>query len=763
MPIYPVPAGRSSDSLLTQRLLAQLQNEQKEMLDVEQQLGTGRRFQLPSGDPPSATRAITLQRLLEQKTQLRDNLSMGQSYLDATDTSLGGVSDLLNKARSHALIAADSTTSDSERKALALELDATINEMLRVGNDSFRGQYLFAGTESKQAPFEFVDDYIAYHGNDASYRSLADQDLLFETNITGHAVFGALSSEKQGIDLNPPLMASTRLSDLHGGQGISSGSIVIHDGTNGSTISLASARTLDDVVNLIEANPPEGRTVDASIEAEGLVIDMDDGGGGDLIIRDVQGGSTATELGIARDSGSATDPIVGEDLNPILRPTTQLDDVLGGTWDQTSGLQVSNGGETHVLDVSSAETVEDLLNIFNGSNAMVMAELNSDQNGINVRSRLSGSDFFIGENGGTTATDLGLRTLTSTTALADLNYRQGITPVSGADFIIHRNDGVDLEIDVSSAKTIGDVIDLVNDHPDNQDPDTRVVAALQAFGNGIELVDDNPAADESLTVSRTNRSEVAWELGLIPWGEDAPESSYQPAEATVTFASPDDTNTAFRVEAARAGTQWNNIDIEITDTGTVSGDNATVNFDESGGKLVIDIAAGDTTANTVVDEIIAEGTFTAELDDTTDPGNDGTGTLPAPGVVATTADGTPETLAGEDPNPIETEGVFNTLLRLQGAVESNEVEKLERIFSLFEADVERLNMGRAIVGTSSRGLNTIQIRNEDEQVELKQVLSDEIDVDLAEAVSEFSSRRAGYEASLRAIGNMYRLSLLDFL
>ncbi|MGM0491151.1 MAG: flagellar hook-associated protein FlgL, partial [Planctomycetota bacterium] len=240
MPIYPVPAGRSSDSLLTQRLLAQLQNEQKGLLGVEQQLGTGRRFQLPSGDPPAATRAITLQRLLEQKSQLHDNLSMGQSYLDATDTSLGGVSDLLNKARSHALIAADSTTSDSERKSLAVELDATINEMLRVGNESFRGQYLFSGTQSDQAPFEFVDDYIVYRGSDTTYRSLADRELLFESNITGHAVFGALSSEKQGIDLNPRLTANTRLSDLHGGQGISLGSIVISDGTNSKTISLTS-------------------------------------------------------------------------------------------------------------------------------------------------------------------------------------------------------------------------------------------------------------------------------------------------------------------------------------------------------------------------------------------------------------------------------------------------------------------------------------------------------------------------------------------
>ncbi len=58
------------------------------MLSVEQQLGTGRRIQLPSEDTASASRAVSLQRMLEVKTQLRTNLSTNQSYLDATDTRL---------------------------------------------------------------------------------------------------------------------------------------------------------------------------------------------------------------------------------------------------------------------------------------------------------------------------------------------------------------------------------------------------------------------------------------------------------------------------------------------------------------------------------------------------------------------------------------------------------------------------------------------------------------------------------------------------
>ncbi len=86
--IYPIPSGRSSDALLTRRMLLQLQSEQKRLLHVEQQLVTGRRFQLPSEDAPAANRAVSLQRMLESKQQLQTNLSTSQSYLDATDTAL---------------------------------------------------------------------------------------------------------------------------------------------------------------------------------------------------------------------------------------------------------------------------------------------------------------------------------------------------------------------------------------------------------------------------------------------------------------------------------------------------------------------------------------------------------------------------------------------------------------------------------------------------------------------------------------------------
>ena len=237
----------------------------------------------PAKTRSAAGRAVSLQRLLEGKVQLHTNLSTSQSYLDATDTALSGVADMLANARGLAVQAADNTTSDLERQAMALEIEATISQMLEVGNQSFRGRYLFAGTDSTARPFESSGGYIAYHGNDVTFRTLADSGFLFDTNVPGQDLFGAISSEVRGIDLNPILTANTRLSDLRGGLGITEGSIVISDGTVSSTVSLAGAQTIGDVARLIEDNPPAGRTI-LPRSAQGLDLDMNDGGGGSLIV-----------------------------------------------------------------------------------------------------------------------------------------------------------------------------------------------------------------------------------------------------------------------------------------------------------------------------------------------------------------------------------------------------------------------------------------------------------------------------------------------
>lgn len=316
----------------------------------------------------------------------------------------------------------------------------------------------------------------------------------------------------------------------------------------------------------------------------------------------------------------------------------------------------------HVVSFETADSIEDIVNTLNTSQANVLAEIDASGSRINIRSRLSGADLQIGENGGTTATDLGFRSFYAETTLAELNEGRGVRTADGTDVTIRRNDGVELNIDLTSAKTIQDVLDLINNHADNLDPETAVIAQLAEIGNGIQLIDDNPIGDQSLTIIATIASDAARDLGLVAVGEKeagptqaAPPSeasveiSFDPkndpltpkAEALLTFPIPQNINTAIQFTAANEGTDFNGIRIEFTALSVV-GDQAAVSYDPVGKRLTIDIDPADTTAQTIVDAVNSFGgqPLVASLDLTTDPTNDGTGPINSLGLQAITAGAT---------------------------------------------------------------------------------------------------------------------------
>jgi flagellar hook-associated protein 3 FlgL len=517
--VYPVPTTRASDLHSQAHLLAQLHQDQLDIQRIQAEISTGRRLLAPSDDAFAAHRGMTLQRLLELKTQAKVNLNTTQSYLEASDNALGSVSQLLNEAKATALGVANLAVSEPAREVALAEIRRTIEQLVNVGNTQFRGRYLFTGSRTTDIPYELVDQQVVYRGNERELHSFVDLDLAYASNISGSEVFGSFSPGVRGtVDLNPPLTAATRLSDLRGGEGIVPTSIAISDGTTTSYIDLSSAATIGEVAGLIGANPPTGRTLTAIVSATGLVIDIDDAGGGNLTIREVIGGTTAEDLGILNTAGSGTGPTLGLDLNPSLRLTTPLSS-LPGPLDLTSGLQIRQGEDTYTIDFSGAQTVEDLLNALNGSDANVLAQIDPSGDRLSIRSRLSGVDFSIGENGGTTAADLGVRSLTADTFLSQLNFGRGVSTAPGTDFTIVRKDGVVLDIDVDGAATLGDVIDLINNQPLNLAPATRVEARLAASGNGIELFDGNLAGTSTLQVQKAFASQAAIDLGLVPAGQ----------------------------------------------------------------------------------------------------------------------------------------------------------------------------------------------------------------------------------------------------
>jgi flagellin-like hook-associated protein FlgL len=784
--IIGIPTTGVSDLSVRDQLVNELDSQQTAMDQLQTEISTGEQFQLPSQDPQAALQVMSIQSLLQRKTQAQTSISTIQSSLSQADSTLSSVANLLTSVQSAALSAVGSTANASQRQAVIEQIDSSVQQLVTLGNTQFDGQNLFGGTDTTTPPFSMnAAGNVVYSGNSTPTQSYVDVNQLFASSITGDQAFGATSQPIQGAALTPALSADTPLADLNGGQGVASGSIAISDGHSTSIVNLSGAQTLGDVAMMIERNPPAGRTVDVNVTPTGLTLQLEPDAayptGDNLSVQEVDGGATAGDLGILNPGGTGTSPLVGQPLTATVTPTTSLDDLFGtkaqanihfgepnsdivlqantpgsalngvtvhfdntapaagqesasydaatstltvhistsaasasrasqivaainavpglpftasldpanqngggqppittlpadtttaggsGTTLDTSGLQITSGGKTYTVSLSGDKTVQDLLNSINNSGAGLDAEINPAQTGINVSSRVSGADFSIGENGGTTATQLGLRTFTTTTQLSQLNEGAGvgvntITP-GGTDFTISdtiNGTAIQANISIAANSTIGDVLSNIKTAIDSAAQAAGAIPAgtpstfsaqLATTGNGIELTDTNPA-DGPIIVTADSQSTAAVDLGLVPEGQTS--------------------------------------------------------------------ATSTATANGV-------------------------------------------TLTGSDTNPQQTDSVFNALLKLGTALQNNDSSAIQHAMTLLSNSMQNLGNARDVLGVQEQSLTTLNTQISNEQLNLQSAMSTDYDTDMASAISDYTSAQISYQATLETTASMLKMTLLNYL
>jgi len=180
--------------------------------------------------------------------------------------------------------------------------------------------------------------------------------------------------------------------------------------------------------------------------------------------------------------------------------------------DLTNGITIRNGDNSITLNFASAQTFQDIINTINASGMGIKAKINSQGTGIDITNEVAGARLSIGENGGTTADDLGIRTFRPETLLADLNEGIGVHTGTDDGFQIVASNGATVDVNLSGAKTVQDVIDRTNAAA--AAAGVQIQAGFAKIGNGIVLT-DNTGGTGTFQVVRLNLSDAASDLGIL--------------------------------------------------------------------------------------------------------------------------------------------------------------------------------------------------------------------------------------------------------
>ena len=273
---------------------------------------------------------------------------------------------------------------------------------------------------------------------------------------------------------------------------------------DGSTheVTLDDAGTLGDVADAIAA--ATGGAVTAAVTGGRLVLTDTTAGGGTLSVEDINGSYVTSELGL--DGASAGGVLNGRRLGSGLN-STLLRNVRGGRGITAGTVSLtSRAGLTATVDVSAAETLDDVVSAINaasdaGTPLGLTAAIDETGTGIVVRDTSGGpGNLIVADVTGSTAADLGIAVNGAVDSVAGGPLDRRFV---GNDFSLARyaadgqafdpgqiqitdSAGNTAAVSVSAAvKTVGDLVARIN-----AASGINVRAELNETGDGFAIVDE---------------------------------------------------------------------------------------------------------------------------------------------------------------------------------------------------------------------------------------------------------------------------------
>ena len=213
---------RITNRMLIDTVLRGLNMGTQQMSKLEEQLAAGKKLLKPSDDPLSLSRSLNLRSILSESEQHLRNIDNGLSWLEASETNVRELADLLQRAQNLALRGGTDTQGEAQVQAMAIEVDQMLKEALWLANAQHGGQYIFGGFKTDTAPFTLTEgepDTVTYNGDTSLILRQITPTVTVAVNVTGGDTFldtlNALIALRDDLEaVNISEIASTRLGEI---------------------------------------------------------------------------------------------------------------------------------------------------------------------------------------------------------------------------------------------------------------------------------------------------------------------------------------------------------------------------------------------------------------------------------------------------------------------------------------------------------------------------------------------------------------------
>lgn len=388
------------------------------------------------------------------------------------------------------------------------------------------------GADLDGVRIQYVNDGGITKGNETVVYD--DSDPANKT-LTVHIAAGASTADDVIAAINNDATASAAFAAARATGSNGTGVVTSSDTavtTGGAALAGRTESTLGELLQTINETDPTRLKAELSADGDRIVLtDLSNDLGGTFAVTSTAGGTLAEDLGLTGTASGGT--LTSGRLQSGLK-STLLRSFNGGQGMGTLGtISITDrSGASASIDLSGAETLDDVLVAINNAGIGVEARVNSSRNGLEIVDTTGAvaSNFVIATSDASeTAEKLGIaidstnqasvnskslrrQTIAENTSLSSLNGGKGVARTS---FFVSDSTGATsvVRLDSEDMQTVGDVLDAINSLS------IGVEARLNAQGDGIEIV-DTAGGTKLPSITDIGSGTAAKDLRLTGGGEE---------------------------------------------------------------------------------------------------------------------------------------------------------------------------------------------------------------------------------------------------
>lgn len=211
---------RITNTMMANNYLRDMRKNLNNLNTLNGQLTSGKEIRRPSDNPFKVARSMQLHTDINANKQYNNNITDTINFLDATDTSLNQLTNVMQRTRELMVSSGNAAYGEDERKAIQEEIKQQTEEISQILNTNFDGKYIFGGTKGTSKPMDvqngelvFVDKAGAKinipNGAENEIKMLGSdliveisQGVKIEYNVTAMEVVNFKDKEGKEIDFS---------------------------------------------------------------------------------------------------------------------------------------------------------------------------------------------------------------------------------------------------------------------------------------------------------------------------------------------------------------------------------------------------------------------------------------------------------------------------------------------------------------------------------------------------------------------------------